>query len=486
MMFFLIALPPNAYGFQFINQAKILPANILFGSSQKVSKLKVKINLKLKIEENERNIGNLGSPRQVFKGKADHESVSGEVTIKARVAPPETTLDFPVEKWKSYWEHYLKSTKLIQARDVEIVRQAKIITKDSKNTWQAARAVSAWVYKHIDYQELELKSAKQTLRSGKGKCTEMSLLAVALCRAVKLPARLVTGYVYLENTFQAHAWIEVCVNDQGWTAFDPALGQFDFVDATHIGITTSPVWESSFFGENKIEILAYEPIQAGAIAKEFPLNLETIWKKEETRTYVVNDNGKNSGSYQAKLKTIWNGEYLLTEKLILPDVLTKIDSELVLNKQGFALRYHTVGKWCNQQSNWQLNYGNQLKIAGFFGKKKSEEKQIPRISQTEMQADLLRFAQWGLVIWRITAGVTQETKKYITVYTPDTFTYTNLEVIITPTKIEFQNKQISGWTAQISGAQYLCKLELTKNGLLTSMELPEIQITAKLKARSLK
>ncbi len=477
-------LTPEIYAFNLNNSAKKLSTNVFFGAPERVNQLKARINLQIKFARNEKNLNNLASLRQIFKGKADCERAEGEVLITAQLAPPEEPLSFPVSKWKKSWNNYLKSSKLIEAQDIEISRQARIITAGARDTWEATRRIVAWVSNHIDYQEGELKSAKQTLRSGKGNCTAMALLAVALCRTVKLPARLVSGYVYLENSFQAHAWLEVCVNAEGWRAFDPALGQIDFVDATHIGITTSTVWRSSLFGQNRIEILSYEPTQAGAIKKTLPVNFKALWQNHETRSYIVNDNGKNSGSYQATLQKNWLGDYRLTERLRLPDALTKLDSELILNKQGFAQRYHTEGQWCNQLSSWKLNYESQLKITGFLGAAKISEKKIPRINKNELQADLLHFAQWGLVLYPLASGITKKTTRYLTVYTPDTFAYTNLKVIIIPAKIKFQNQQLSGWMVEISGAQYHCKLELTKSGLLTRMELPEIQIIAKLKASS--
>ena len=50
---------------------------------------------------------------------------------------------------------------------------------------------------------------------------------IALCRAVGLPARYVSGYLYDENrrdirgAHATHAWVDVWIPNIGWFGFDP-------------------------------------------------------------------------------------------------------------------------------------------------------------------------------------------------------------------------------------------------------------------------
>jgi transglutaminase-like putative cysteine protease len=75
------------------------------------------------------------------------------------------------------------------------------------------------------------------MKGGAGVCQDFAHLAVALCRAIGLPARYVSGYLFsaddatAERTdkpvvnVQTHAWIEVAVPDVGWFPLDPTNGR---------------------------------------------------------------------------------------------------------------------------------------------------------------------------------------------------------------------------------------------------------------------
>ncbi len=69
--------------------------------------------------------------------------------------------------------------------------------------------------------------AAVTLSKQTGTCRDFTVLFMAVCRAVGLAARFVSGYQEgdLENTsHDLHAWAEVYVPGGGWRGFDPTLG----------------------------------------------------------------------------------------------------------------------------------------------------------------------------------------------------------------------------------------------------------------------
>ncbi len=61
-------------------------------------------------------------------------------------------------------------------------------------------------------------TASQSLLRGAGVCQDYAHLMIALCRAIALPARYVSGYMPGEG--RMHAWGEVLIENQ-WRAFDP-------------------------------------------------------------------------------------------------------------------------------------------------------------------------------------------------------------------------------------------------------------------------
>ena len=80
------------------------------------------------------------------------------------------------------------------------------------------------------YQQ-RLEGAPQTpaltLAKQSGTCRDFAVLYVAVCRAVGLAARFVSGYQEGDLDAQnhdLHAWAEVYVPGGGWRGFDPTLG----------------------------------------------------------------------------------------------------------------------------------------------------------------------------------------------------------------------------------------------------------------------
>jgi len=89
----------------------------------------------------------------------------------------------------------------------EIVKQIFEFVKDTLD------------YKIFYFQD---RGAKKALKEGKGDCTEYSELMVTLCRAKKIPARIVEGIIpHTIGRVGYHNWVEVYFPDYGWVAFDP-------------------------------------------------------------------------------------------------------------------------------------------------------------------------------------------------------------------------------------------------------------------------
>jgi transglutaminase-like putative cysteine protease len=97
----------------------------------------------------------------------------------------------------------------------------------------AASAVCDIVHEKIEYVPGSTgvqTDAVQVWRQRKGVCQDISHLSIGLLRALGLPARYVSGYLYPTEdaelgdavTGQSHAWVEWF--DGSWRAFDPTNG----------------------------------------------------------------------------------------------------------------------------------------------------------------------------------------------------------------------------------------------------------------------
>lgn len=90
-------------------------------------------------------------------------------------------------------------------------------------------------------------TAAEVLQHGYGVCQDHAHLFIACSRALGVPARYVSGYLWSDHAEMAsHAWAEAWVQGLGWVSFDPANRQcatdayvrlaigFDYADASPV------------------------------------------------------------------------------------------------------------------------------------------------------------------------------------------------------------------------------------------------------------
>ena len=146
----------------------------------------------------------------------------------------------------------LKATRYLQCDTKEIIGLAKIAIGRSMDAAAAARKIEGYVAKYISDKNLEVgyASALEVAKSKQGDCTEHAVLAAAMCRAVGIPAQVVTGLAYVKklgarsDVFVPHAWFRVHVGGK-WVDYDAALGRFG---AGHIALTAGDGEPDEFFG----------------------------------------------------------------------------------------------------------------------------------------------------------------------------------------------------------------------------------------------
>ncbi len=68
-------------------------------------------------------------------------------------------------------------------------------------------------------------SAAEVAQSQQGDCTEHAVLLASLCRVRGIPARAVSGLIYIpsQHSFGFHMWNEVWIQDR-WIPLDATLG----------------------------------------------------------------------------------------------------------------------------------------------------------------------------------------------------------------------------------------------------------------------
>jgi len=88
--------------------------------------------------------------------------------------------------------------------------------------YDQVEAIRAWIREHIEYRygvSNGSTTAADTLRDKAGVCRDFSHIGISLCRALRIPARMVVGYLYRLDPMDLHAWFEAFVGDR-WYTFD--------------------------------------------------------------------------------------------------------------------------------------------------------------------------------------------------------------------------------------------------------------------------
>jgi hypothetical protein len=157
-----------------------------------------------------------------------------ELQVRARPAPEHD------EGSQKVGPEFLESCYFINSDDVKVRELARQAVGKETDPWARACRVADWVYHHIENKNFteNFATADHVARTLEGDCTEHSMLAAAMCRAVGVPSRTAVGLVYVDMprgpVFGFHMWTEVWVRGR-WVAIDATFGRH-FVGATHLKV----------------------------------------------------------------------------------------------------------------------------------------------------------------------------------------------------------------------------------------------------------
>jgi len=213
--------------------------------------------LKVRLKNIDTSALNLETSNQSIIGK--NKDV---VTLKIQKEKISTLIDYDI-KDSDEINKYLKSTAFIQKNHPDIIDLSKNITLHFKEDKDAdkVRAILNWIKLNIrQLPTFSIPSAVDVLRVKVGDCNEITYLFTALARASYIPAKIITGLVYLNNKFQYHMWANVFINGR-WISVDPTLHQFP-ADVMHIGLIQGGYEHqlnlANIISRMEIEILEYD------------------------------------------------------------------------------------------------------------------------------------------------------------------------------------------------------------------------------------
>ena len=104
---------------------------------------------------------------------------------------------------------------------------AREITEGVPLGYEQVNRIRHWVRENIRYNPGSSAyplSAVEVNLQGQGVCRDLAHLAIALCRSISIPTRLVVGFLHGLEPMDLHAWYEAYVGDR-WYTFDPTQDQ---------------------------------------------------------------------------------------------------------------------------------------------------------------------------------------------------------------------------------------------------------------------
>lgn len=198
----------------------VLMLRPLSGASQKVTASSVTIAPRPPTDEFIDSFGNSCMRATLEAGTSTITSMSSvEVPDMIDTAPgaPYTLAQFVPDQVLQYMlpSRYCQSDTFLKT--------ATSIIGNALPGYDQANAICEWIRKNVSYTpgaSDASTSAVETEQKRAGVCRDFAHLGIALCRALHIPARMVSGYLYQLDPMDLHAWFEAYVGDR-WYTFDP-------------------------------------------------------------------------------------------------------------------------------------------------------------------------------------------------------------------------------------------------------------------------
>jgi len=178
---------------------------------------------------------------QVFEISGTHRELSVEsvarVTTSASLLPCGATIaplsSLPECAQLDWCYDFLQPSALVSLAP-EVWRLAVDACQGQSDVWQSALAIMHFIHANFRYAPLSTSVKThmlEVIEKRHGVCQDFTHVMLGMCRALKIPARYISGYIYNGPTGQltgaqaSHAWCEVYLPGLGWRGLDPTNKQ---------------------------------------------------------------------------------------------------------------------------------------------------------------------------------------------------------------------------------------------------------------------
>lgn len=149
-----------------------------------------------------------------------------DISAASREATQEGFKDLSIRE--QIWP-YLQESRWV-SRHPEVWRQALDLVAPFQSVYDQATALMQWIYQEFRYEPGSTSVSthlEEAFAMRRGVCQDFTHVMLGLCRAVGIPARYASGYLYngprdtLVGAQASHAWSEIYLPAAGWIGFDP-------------------------------------------------------------------------------------------------------------------------------------------------------------------------------------------------------------------------------------------------------------------------
>jgi hypothetical protein len=401
----------KAKGIDFLS-LRTAPSPIYFPDAQKVEKMIVDARFTGRgfIDPNHKVLGF----DQVFTGEFTDTGAAGKFQISTSKQAVEKPNLFPPQKMPEELKNYLEKQPGIEADNEFIKNKAMEVTWKSKDVFVAASRLNKWIKDNIR-QGLSLPSAGFAFLNGIGNSESRSMLLVAMCRSLGIPARKVGGMAFKGGDFVPSHWVEVYTGAPGWVPFDTEAGTDGAIDAARIYL-----WEFGDLSGVEFTSLDYSPRPPATVPY---YTKDLTWPVGEERTYSIKKGDKIIGEEKAIIDDIIISEgketytFRSESTLNIGENTFKASSSLNITPHVLPIEFLFESEMGGKKDRQQFKFTRDF-ISQILPTKDGEKTRDIPYSRGTYLIDQRFLSQWALVIGQIPKP--QLGKKYnFTVFVPE-------------------------------------------------------------------
>ncbi|MDF1658914.1 MAG: transglutaminase family protein [Verrucomicrobiales bacterium] len=234
-----------------INELRLTPEE---NNRQKPGELSISVDPVAELREMRDLFGNLVHHFEVEEG---HEELTiqsrSEVETRGSLDSAMRSMSVPLREFissdnESLYEFTTDSTFVF--KNSATWREAVDVHLSCEKTWGSLiQGLSDFVFEYCQYEDQSIHrmaTSSEVQECKVGTCQDFSHLLISYCRALGMPARYLSGYLYdpgLDCATNAefigsgatHAWVEVHVPSIGWVGIDPTNRRW--VDEHYVSIS---------------------------------------------------------------------------------------------------------------------------------------------------------------------------------------------------------------------------------------------------------